>query len=56
MESMGTGYNTFIDGLTKSGSTMTIGMFGQDDYYFFFLRIKPPNDYLSSGTEGAFWF
>ena len=36
-----TGLGTFIDQITKSGSTMNIGMFGTDDYYFFYMRFKP---------------
>ncbi len=51
-----TGLARFIDGITKSGSTMNIGMFGQDDYYFFYCRFKPTTDYLYDGDTFAVWF
>ena len=47
----GAGKGLFIDGITKSGSTMNIGMFGHNDFYYFYLRFKPSTDYISTGSK-----
>ena len=46
-----TGLATFIDGITKSVSTMNIGMFGTNDFYFFYMKFKPTQDYITAGTS-----
>ena len=47
-----TGLNMFIDGITESGSTMDIGMFGTDDFYYFYMEFQPKKttDWTQSGN------
>ena len=56
LELFGEGQNLFIDGITKSGSTMKIGMFGQADYYFFFMKFKPTTSYVLDTETFECWF
>ena len=34
-----TGKDMFIDGITKSGTTMDIGMFGYNNFYYFYMEF-----------------
>ena len=45
------GKGLFIDGITKSGSTMNIGMFGHNDFYYFYMKFKPSTDFISAGSK-----
>ena len=46
----------FTDLFTKSGTTATIGMFGQDDFYFFYLKFAPASSLILSGNSIIVWF
>ena len=50
------GKDQFIDGFTKSQTTMDYGLFGQDDYYFFYLEFQPPYDIETAGLGFEIWF
>ena len=56
VELFGSGKAQFIDQITRSGSTMDIGMFGDNQYYFFYMKIKPSTTYNLSGETFEFWF
>ena len=46
----------FTDQFTKSGTLATIGMFGVDDFYFFYLKFAPHTNLITSGNSIYVWF
>ena len=46
-----TGLNMFVDGITRSGTTLDIGMFGKDDFYYFYMELQPTSSFILSGEE-----
>ncbi len=48
--------NLFKDGFTKSSTVATIGMFGQNDFYFFYLQFVPTTRIINAGDTIRLWF
>ena len=46
----------FTDGFTKSDTVATIGMFGYDEFYFFYLRFAPTKSITALGDKITVWF
>ena len=46
----------FTDQFTKSGTLGTVGMFGQDNFYFFYLKFAPSSSTIASGNNFVVWF
>ena len=50
------GYSIFVDTVTKSSTTMNIGMFGtDDDFYFFFMQFSTADTNILTGGF-QMWF
>ena len=46
----------FTDGFTKSDTVATIGMFGYEEFYFFYLRFAPTKSITALADKITVWF
>ena len=46
----------FTDGFTRSDTTGTVGMFGYENFYFFYLKFSPSKSIVNSGDKINVWF
>ena len=56
LNTFGVGRKLQIEGITKPYTWMDIGLYGMDEYYFFFCRFKPSTSYTLSGNSFSMWF
>ena len=46
----------FTDQFTKSGTTATVGMFGYNEFYFFYMKFFPSSSIIANGNNIHVWF
>ena len=46
----------FIDGVTAAGTTMDMGMFGYNGYYYFYMKFIPSTTYRTAESTFGVWF